>query len=429
MEVSLGFHMIFSAIGMALPAFMCAAEWLHLRTGRPHYLGLAKTWAKATSLLFAIGAVSGTALSFELGLLWPRFMEFSGASIGSAFALEGYAFFIEAIFIGLYLYGWDRISPRAHFFAGIVVALSGTASGTLVIAANAWMQAPRGFQLVDGALTDIDPLGPFQSPSWIPMSLHTTLSAYIAVAFALAGIYAAGMLRGRDGARPRSALRIAMAVGAVAAILQLVSGDVLARVTAKHQPAKLAAMEALYETQRGAPFTIGGIPDDATGSVRFGVEIPAALSLLIAHDADAEVTGLDAFPPDERPPTLLVHLAFDVLVGCGMALTGVGALYWFVWLRRLRGRGADTTFPRWLLRALVLASPLGFVAIETGWIVSEVGRQPWVVFGLMRTRDAVTHAPGVVGTFYGFVVLYAALGAVLVYFLRRIAHKESAHEP
>jgi cytochrome d ubiquinol oxidase subunit I len=419
MEVSLGFHMIFSAIGIALPAFMCMAEMMYLRTGQAHYSSLAKTWAKATSLLFAVGAVSGTALSFELGLLWPRFMQFAGASIGSAFALEGYAFFIEAIFIGIYLYGWDRVSPRAHWLAGLVVTLSGTASGVLVIAANAWMQNPRGFELVDGRAEHIDPLGPFMSPSWLPMSLHTTLAAYVSVAFAIAGIYAAGMLRGKRDERAKAALRLAMTVGAVATMLQLASGDLVARGAGEHQPAKLAAMEALYETQHGAPFLIGGIPDDERGTVSWGLELPKVLSLILAHDPNAEVKGLDAFPKDQRPPTWLVHTAFDVMVASGVGLFAAGALYWFM---RYRARKTEFEPPRWLLRILLVASPLGFLAIETGWIVTEVGRQPWIVYGVMRTRDAVTTAPGVAGTFYLFVLLYAALGTALVYFLRKLAH-------
>ncbi|WP_394833129.1 cytochrome ubiquinol oxidase subunit I [Pendulispora rubella] len=429
MEVSLGFHMIFAALGIALPGFMCVAEALYLRTGRPHYLALAKRWSKATSLLFAIGAVSGTALSFELGLLWPRFMEFAGGIIGSAFALEGYAFFVEAIFIGLYLYGWDRISPRAHWFCGLAVTLSGTASGVLVLAANAWMQAPRGFDLVDGRAVNIDPWGPFQSPSWLPMSLHMTLAAYVAVAFAIAGVYAKGILRGKDDDEHRSALRLAMIVGAVTAVLQLLSGDISARVAAEHQPAKLAAMEAHYETRRGAPFMLGGIADDATETVRYGIEVPYALSLLIGHDPNTEVTGLDRIPRNERPPTALVHIAFDVMVASGMGLIAVGLGYWLMrWRAHRQGSRDDWTAPKWLLSALVLASPLGFLAIEAGWVVSEVGRQPWVIFKVMRTRDAVTPAAGVELTFALFVLLYAALGVTLVFFLRRMARRtEVAH--
>lgn len=425
MEVSLGFHMIFSAIGIALPIFMCIAEGLHLATGRAHYRDLAKKWGKATSLLFAIGAVSGTALSFELGLLWPRFMAFAGAIIGSAFALEGYAFFIEAIFIGLYLYGWERISPRVHWLCGLCVAVSGTLSGVLVIAANAWMQVPGGFTIEAGHPAHIDPLAPFKSPVWMTMSVHTTLAAYIAVGFAIAGIYALGMIRGRKDAYHRSAISIALVVAACAALAQVVSGDVSARAVARYQPAKLAAMEAHYVTSGHVPLVMGGIVDDEHGEVRMGLKIPSGLSLLIDQDPDATVPGLDRVPHDERPPVAVVHAAFDVMVSCGFALAGLGVWFGFV---RLRKR-ADFAESPWLLRALVVASPLGFVALEAGWMVAEVGRQPWVIDHVMRTRDAVTPAPGVPLTFSVFCILYALLATVLVVLLRRLAAcpPEAAH--
>jgi len=415
MEVSLGFHMIFSAVGIALPALMCVAEGLHLRTGHAEYMNLARTWAKATSLLFAVGAVSGTALSFELGLLWPRFMEMAGATIGGAFALEGYAFFLEAIFIGLYLYGWDRLSPRAHAAAGVVVAISGTASGVLVCAANAWMQAPRGF----------DPGAPFRSPMWLPMATHTVIASFVAVGFAVGGVYAAAMLRGRRDAYVRRGMTIGLAVAAIAAVAQLASGDVSARAVAENQPAKLAAMEAHFHSARAVPLLVGGLVDADRDEVRFAVPLPSGLSLLVAHDPRAEVGGLDRVPRGDRPPVGLVHAAFDLMVGCGMALLGVAAWFWIARLGDARRR-EERDPPRLLLRALVLSSPLGFVAIEAGWIVAEAGRQPWTVDHLLRTRDAVTPAQGVPATFAAFVVLYLALGAALVVLLRRLAARGSA---
>src|SRR5688500_95046 len=299
MEVSLGFHMVFAALGIGLPVMLVIAEALWLRTGRPHYRDLARQWAKATALTFAVGAVSGTALSFELGLLWPRFMEFAGPTIGSAFTLEGYAFFAEAIFLGLYLYGWERLSPRNHWLTGIPVALSGLASGVMVVAVNAWMQYP--FDPAGGRELQLGPTAPFASPAWLHMALHSSLSCYIATGFAAAGIYAAGMLRGRRDAYHRSGLRISIAVAGVCALLQPLSGDVSARAVARLQPAKLAAMEALFETQNGAPLTIGGWPDMEAQEVRFGIEIPKALSLLAHHDPNARVVGLDQVARDHWP--------------------------------------------------------------------------------------------------------------------------------
>ncbi len=414
MEVSLGFHMVFAALGIAMPVFMSTAEGLWLRTGQAHYLDLAKKWGKATSLLFAIGAVSGTALSFELGLLWPRFMALAGSVIGPAFALEGYAFFLEAIFIGLYLYGWERLSPRAHWLSGLAVAVSGVCSGVLVIGANAWMQSPSGFVLRDGRAEPTSPLATFGTATFRAMALHNTFACLAASAFALAGVYAAGALRGRRDAYHRSAMTIGMVIAAASACLQIVTGDVSAREVARDQPAKLAAMEAHYETGPHAPLLVGGVVDAEQGRVRGAVTLPSGLSLLVAHDPDAVVLGLDRVPPDERPYVPLVHLAFDVMVGCGMALLALGAAYWAA---RARKKGDAP----WVLRALVAGSPLGFVALEAGWVVAEAGRQPWIVHGVMRTRDAVTPASEVPVTFFVFTVVYVALAIVLAFALRRLA--------
>jgi cytochrome d ubiquinol oxidase subunit I len=421
MEVSLAFHMVFAALGIGMPLLMLVAEGLWLRTGRPHYRQLARTWAKATALTFAIGAVSGTALSFELGLLWPRFMATAGGVIGSAFALEGYAFFIEAIFLGLYLYGWDRLSPRAHWLTGIPVAVSGLLSGILVVAANAWMQAPVGALIEGGRLVDADPLAPFRSPAWLPMLVHSSLSCYIATGFAVAGVYAAGMLRGRADAYHRSAIGIALAIGGAAAVLQPVSGDVSARTTAELQPVKLAAMEAHFETASHVPLYIGGIPDEATRTVRFALPIPSGLSLLLGRNPDHVVPGLEEFPEETWPNVLITHVAFQVMVGCGFTLMAVSLVYWIA-RRRRRADG------RTLLRVLVLAAPLGYLALEAGWIMTEVGRQPWVIYGIMRTADGVTPVDDVPITFFGFTLLYVGLGIVLTYLLRKLASPHAAAE-
>ncbi|HSJ14528.1 MAG TPA: cytochrome ubiquinol oxidase subunit I [Longimicrobiales bacterium] len=413
MEVSLGFHMIFAALGIGMPLLMLIAEWRWLRTGQAHYRALAQKWAKATALTFAVGAVSGTALSFELGLLWPRFMALAGGVLGPAFALEGYAFFIEAIFLGLYLYGWDRLTPRAHWWAGVPIAVSGLASGVLVVAANAWMQAPADFEAVNGRLTQVDPLSVFSTPAWFHLALHSSLSCYIATGFAVAGVYALGMLRGRRDAYHRSGLDIALLVGGIAAVLQPLSGDLSARRIAEYQPAKLAAMEAHYETSTHVPLLIGGIPDGA-GGVKWALRIPSGLSLLVGHDPATEITGLNAFPEDERPPVGITHVAFQVMVGCGVVMAALAI--WFAWRRR---RG-DVSGARLLLRAIVLASPLGYIALEAGWIVTEVGRQPWVIYGVMRTADGVTPVSDVPYTLFGFTVLYLALGTALAWLLLRL---------
>jgi cytochrome d ubiquinol oxidase subunit I len=414
MEVSLAFHMIFAALGIGMPLLMVIVEGLWLRTRRRHYLDLAHKWGKVTALTFVVGAVSGTGLSFELGLLWPRFMEFAGPIIGSAFALEGYAFFIEAIFLGLYLYGWDRLSPKAHWLTGIPVAISGMISGVIVVGANAWMQTPSGFDMVNGQPTNIDPLAPFFNPRWPHMAIHSTLSCYIAVAFAVAGVYAVGMLRGRRDAYHRTALLLALGMGTISAIFQPLSGHILGENVAHTQPAKLAAFEAHFETSRRAPLIIGGIPDAEAGTVDYAIRIPGGLSFLATRDFNGEVKGLNDFPPDERPNVLVTHIAFQVMVGSGFALIGLGVLFWLAYWRGLMEN-------KWLLWALALGSPLGFLALEAGWIVTEVGRQPWTIYGIMRTSEAVTPVEDVQTTFIVFTVLYLVLGIVLILLLRYLA--------
>jgi cytochrome d ubiquinol oxidase subunit I len=424
MELSLGFHMIFAAAGMAVPLMMLIAEAAWLRTGDSGLLHLAQTWGKVTAVLFAVGAVSGTALAFELGLLWPAFMALAGPLIGPVFALEGYAFFLEAIFLGLYLFGWRRLRPAVHWWCGVPVAVAAAFSGTIVVAANAWMQSPVGFDVApDGSLLHADPLAVLLNPSFGPLAAHSTIATYQAVGFAAAGVYAWALLRDHGSAarvrRNRAGLVIAMFLAASAALAQPIVGDALARGLVTSQPAKLAALEGLFVTQRGAPLSIGGLPDAATQTTRLAIQIPRGLSLLATHDPNGAVVGLDAFPPDQWPPTLVTHVAFQVMVGSAsvMALAGV----WFGWAYwRARRGGPAWVERRGLLPGLVLASPLGFLALEAGWVVTEVGRQPWVVYGLLRTPEAVTPAPGVGASLAGFGGLYLGLLLTLVFLLRRL---------
>ena len=413
MAFSLAFHMIFAAMGIGMPVLMLIAEGLWLRTREKDYLHLARKWAKATAVLFAIGAVSGTVLSFELGLLWPKFMEFAGGIIGVAFALEGYAFFIEAIFLGLYLYGWDKLPPKIHWLCGFPVALSGLASGVLVLSANAWMQSPTGFELVGGQPTSIDPVKALFNPAWGVMALHSTLSTYIASAFAVSAVYAFAILRGKSEKYYQRALNIAMAVAAISALLMPLSGDASARSVAIRQPAKLAAMEGLFHSERGAGLSIGGWPDLEREQLRYAVEIPKLLSFLAFHDPDALVRGLDSVPRDQWPNVVVVRAAFQVMVGLGIFLVVVSVWYWAsrFW-RRLH--------TRWLYIALVLSGIAGYTALEAGWIVTEVGRQPWIIYGVMRTSEAVTPTEGVFETLIAVVAIYALLSLALVWLLLKL---------
>jgi cytochrome d ubiquinol oxidase subunit I len=410
--LSLAFHIVFAAIGVAMPVFMVLAEWRFRRRGDPVHLELARRWAKGTAVLFAVGAVSGTVISFQLGLLWPRFMELSGPAVGLPFALEGFAFFAEAIFLGIWLYGWDRVSPALHLASGVVVAASGAASAFFVTLANAWMAVPVGFTLEAGRAVGVSPIQAMFPPGWVHEVLHVLLSCYAATGFAVAGIHALALLRDRTSPFHRAALRIALGVGGAAALLLPLSGDLSARQVAATQPLKLAALEGQFRTERGAPLRLGGLPDVERGETRFALEIPYGLSLLAFHEAQAEVKGLLDFPRDTWPPVARVHLAFQVMVGLGTLLAALAAAHFLVVLRRRE-------HPPLLLRALALAGPLGFVALEAGWLVTEWGRQPYAVRGVLRTADAVTPVGNLWVSLAGFALLYLFLAGVVVHLLRR----------
>jgi cytochrome d ubiquinol oxidase subunit I len=420
MAMSLGFHIIFAAVGVALPLLMVIAEVLWFKTKDETYRTLAQQWAKGTAILFAVGAVSGTVLSFELGLLWPRFMEFAGAIIGLPFALEGFAFFVEAIFLGVYLYGWKRVPPGWHLFAGVMVSLAGTASAIFVVAVNGWMNAPTGFRLEGGKAVDIDPISAMFNSAWLPEALHMTIAAYEATAFAVAGVHAFLLQRDRDNLFHRRALAISLIVGGISAILQPLSGDLNARYLAREQPRKLAALEGQFKTEKGAPLRIGGLPNETTQETPYALEIPYGLSLLAFHDPQAEVKGLEEWPRADHPPVAVVHIAFQLMVGCGMAMAAVSIATLILAGRKRRqlGRWSLPDQP-WFLRTVVLAAPLGFIAIEAGWTVTEVGRQPFIIAGIMRTAEAVTPVPYLTIPLFTFTLVYLFLAFVVVFLLLR----------
>jgi len=414
MAMSLAFHIIFAAIGIAMPLLMVIAEGLWLRSKEEVYLVLAKRWAKGTAILFAVGAVSGTVLSFELGLLWPGFMGYAGSIIGMPFSLEGFAFFTEAIFLGIYLYGWDRVGPRSHWLSGVVVAISGALSGIFVVIANSWMNSPTGFDVVNGQPVNVDPIAAMTNHMAMSQCLHMTVAAYAATGFIVAGIHAFLLQRDRNNLFHRRALAIAFVVGGVAAILQPVSGDLSARYVARYQPAKLAALEAHFDTEAGAPLNVGGIPDVDKAETRYALQIPYGLSLLAFHDPNATVAGLKDFPRDEWPNPVIVHLAFQVMVGLGTVMAVIALWGAFLsWRRRKLPDG------KWFLRSMVLTSPAGMLAIEAGWTVTEVGRQPWIIYGFMRTAEAVTPMPGLIVPFLLFTFLYLFLAVVVAWLLIR----------
>jgi cytochrome bd ubiquinol oxidase subunit I len=393
MGLSLGFHIVFAAIGIAMPVLMVAAEVLWRRTGDPEYEKLARVWAKGTAVFFAVGAVSGTVLSFELGLLFPGFMKHAGPIVGVPFSLEGFAFFTEAIFLGVYLYGWNRVRPWAHVVAGVIVALSGLASAVFVTLVNAWMNAPRGFRVENGHLVDIDPLHAMTTPFALHEVAHMAVAAYMSTAIAAAAIHAYALLKDRASTLHTKALGLCLALAIPCSLVQPLIGHFAGQQLATYQPMKLAAAERLIETTAGADLHMGPIA------------IPGGLAFLATNSFDGVVKGLEEIPREDWPHPV-VRWAWLTMVTIGTAL---GA--WAAWalLLRLRKRQPGRRF----LLATVAFGPLGFVAVEAGWIVTEVGRQPWVVYGVLRTNDTVTPMPNLWIPLTVFTGVYILLGIVV----------------
>ncbi|MFC4121868.1 cytochrome ubiquinol oxidase subunit I [Nonomuraea zeae] len=414
MALSLGWHIVLACLGVGMPAITLLAEWRGHRTGDINYRLLARRWARALGVLFAVGAVSGTILSFEMGLLWPGLMGVYGEVIGLPFSLEGIAFFIEAIFLGVYLYAWDRLPPVAHLLSGIPIVLAGVASAFFVVTANAWMQQPTGFDTANGRIVAVDPWAAMFNPATPSQTVHMILAAFMVAGFTMASVYAVAMLRGRRDRYHRLGLLLPLTVAAIVTPVQIGVGDWSAHFVAENQPVKLAAMEGVFETARGVPLHLGGIAID--GQLRYALEIPNGLSLLAHWNPNAEITGLNETPPADRPPVNIVHWAFQIMVGLAFAL-----LVLAVWLAVAWKRGRDLPHSPWFLRAAAVSGVAAVLALEAGWVVTEVGRQPWIVYGVQRTAQAVNPAPGLV---YGFIlvtVVYVVLTIAIVYVLRRLA--------
>jgi cytochrome d ubiquinol oxidase subunit I len=413
--LSFAVHIPLVCFGIAFPAIILFVEWLYLRTGDQLYRTLARRWTRVLVALFAVGVVTGTILSFEMGLLWPAFTGTFGGVFGLGFAVEGFSFFAEAIFIGIYVYGWDRLSPRAHFAAGIPIAIAGFTGSLTVISVNGWMNHPTGFTLRGGQVVDVHPVEALFANSYFWHELvHMYLAGYMVTGFVLAGAYAVGRLRGRWGRYERTALAIPLTVAAVTAPVQILIGDWAARSVAQTQPTKLAALEGLGRTTRGAPEHLLGWYTG--GEVYFGLGIPRLLSLLAYHDPNALVLGLDSVPPDQVPPVNVVRVAFQLMVGIGSLLALLGVVFLVLRVRRRR-----LPESRWFYRALVAAGPLAVVAMLAGWTTTEVGRQPWVVYRVMRTAQAVTGAGGIPVGYATLALGYLGLMSATVWILRRLS--------
>jgi cytochrome d ubiquinol oxidase subunit I len=412
--LSFAVHIPLVCFGIAFPVMVLFVEWLYHRTGDEVYLTIARRWTRVMVALFAVGVITGTILSFEMGLLWPNFTATFGSVFGLGFAIEGFSFFMEAIFIGIYVYGWDRLSPRAHLLSGIPIVITGFTGSWMVIAVNGWMNHPRGFTLRNGQVVDAHPVQALFTNSYFWHELvHMYLAGYIVTGFVVAGAYAVGRLRGRWGRYERTALAIPLTIAALAAPVQVLVGDWAAREVAKAQPTKLAALEGLPHTTRGAPeHILGWYTDD---EVRYGIRIPRLLSLLAFHDPNARVQGLDAVPPDDRPPVNVVRVAFQTMVGIGTAMALLGVVFLYVRLRR--GRLPESP---WFYRAVAVAGPASVVALISGWVTTEVGRQPWVVYRVMRTSDAVTGASGIPIGYATLAIVYAGLAVAVGWLLLRL---------
>jgi cytochrome d ubiquinol oxidase subunit I len=419
MALSLGWHIILACFGVGMPAITVFAEWRALRRDDVVYRLLAHRWAKAMGVLFAVGAVSGTILTFEMGLLWPGLMGMYGQVIGLPFTLEGFAFFTEAVFVGIYLYGWDRLPRRAHVLTGIPVCLAGVASAFFVVSANAWMNQPRGFDLDNGRVVNVAPWAAMFNPATAPQTTHMILAAGMVAGFGIASVYAVGMLRGRQDHYHRLGLLVPFTFAAVLTPIQIAVGDWAAKFIAGNQPVKFAALEGIYRTMAGAPLHIGGIYQN--GEMRYALEIPKALSLLAHWDPNAVVMGLSEVPPADRPPVTVVHWAFQIMVAIGFALLAT-----VIWLTVAWWRRRDLPRSRWFLRAAAAAGVASVVAVEGGWITTELGRQPWIVWGHMRTADAVTPVPGLTWGLAAVLAVYVGLTVATVTVLRMLARQPVA---
>ncbi len=421
MGFSLAWHIVVACLGVGMPALTLLVEWLGIRRDSPALRLLARRWARAMGVLFAVGAVSGTILSFEMGLLWPGLMGRFGQVIGLPFALEGIAFFIEAIFLGIYLYAWDRLPPRRHLLTGIPIVIAGTASAFFVVCANAWMNQPRGFTLRDGKVVAVDPWAAMLNPASPPQTVHMILAAFMVASFLTASVYAVALLRGRRDVYHKAGFALPFAVGAVVTPFQIVVGDWAARFLSEYQPTKLAAIEGVYRTVSHVPLTIGGVAGD--DGLRYGLEIPNGLSLLVGYRADTVVQGLDRVPRGQWPAVTGVHWAFDLMVGIGFFLLALGLWLLLAWwhTRRHGGELLERRGSRLLSALVAVAGPASVVALESGWTVTELGRQPWIVWGVMSVREAVNPAPGLMAGLWLVLVVYAAMTAATVYVLRRLA--------
>ena len=423
MAFTLACHIILVPLGVSWALMTLIANYRAIRHDDRDALVLAQRWSKYMAVTFAVGAVTGTVLSFEFGLLWPKFMGRWGEAFGVPFAFEGLFFFTEAIFLAIYIFGWRRLKPWTHFWTGVPIVLAGIFGSASVVAANAWMNSPSGFTLdSNGNVIDVDPVGVIFNDAMPLQAAHMILAAYVVGGFLVASVYATGMLRGRQDRYHRLGFVIAFTVAAVATPIQMGVGDALARWVFNNQPAKFAAIEMVPETSKDVPETLlGHLNED--GTVSGGIKIPGLASWLSDPSTGSSTTvqGLNEFPADERPTTRqvnVVHLAWDVMIGLGTLLFLLSVWYAASWIFRRRMPAS-----KWFLRAAACSGVLAIITMEAGWVVAEVGRQPWIVYHHMKVEDAATANTGIWIMFIVVVILYLALAVTTILVLRAMSRR------
>lgn len=415
-ELTLSFHIIYATIGVGVPLMIMIAQWVGIKKNDEHYILLARRWARGFVITVAVGVVTGTAIGLQLSLLWPNFMELAGNVIALPLFMETFAFFFEAIFLGIYLYTWDRFeNQKKHLLLLIPVAIGASFSAVFITIVNAFMNAPQGFDIVNGELVNINPLLAMFNPAMPTKVAHVVATAYMTSAFVLASIAAFRLLKGSNHEYHKKALYLTMKVGLVFAIATAVIGDFSGKYLAEYQPEKLAAAEWHFETEGNAPLILYGVLDD--GEVKYAIKIPFALSILAHNNPTAEVIGLDQFAEEDTPP-LYIHYLFDIMVTIGVWMTLLSGVFWLG--TRLRWKMVKAKWFRWLI---VFGGPLSILAIEAGWWMAEVGRQPWILRGIMRTQDAATTSGQVDTMLVLFALLYLVLGVGSVVVLRRMFRK------
>ncbi|QJD82954.1 cytochrome ubiquinol oxidase subunit I [Cohnella herbarum] len=420
-EMTLAFHILFATVGVGIPIFISIAEWIGIRKNDPHYSLMARRWTRGFVITVAVGVVTGTCIGLLLSLLWPEFMRFAGNVVSLPLFLETFAFFFEAIFLGIYLYTWNRFSnPYIHWLLTLPIVIGASASALFITMVNAFMNTPQGFTLEEGRLTNLDPIAAMFNPAMPSKVAHVLSSAYLTAAFLLAMIAAFAMLRGRDNEYNKKSIRLNMMTGLILAAATILIGDSSAVFLAEAQPEKLAAAEWHFETSSRAPLIIGGKLNPDTNEVTGAITIPWALSLLATHHPNGTVVGLNEFPKDEWPP-LYVHYLFDAMVGIGFYLLAIPILFLFMTLAK-----RWNAYNRWMLAGIVAGGPFSLFAIELGWFYAEVGRQPWILRGYMRVSDAATTNPHVGITFWLFAALYLLLGIVCLLVLSRLFRNKPA---